>query len=175
MAILNVPIETALERKFPEWIFFVITADPSGRANIMPAGWGMVCSYQPPMFAVAVRATNYSAELIEQTGEFVAAFLAPRHARFVEPAGTQSGRDVDKFAALGLKRAPAKEVRVPLLADSPLQLECKVASATPCGDHIIFAAYVLAGHVSDEPEPKIENFRRLYVPAAPVHPGEQQA
>lgn len=168
MPLKKVSVETALDCKYPEWLLFVITADRSGRANLMPAGWAMVCSFSPRMMAVAIRATNYTAELIRDTGEFVLAFAAQRHVGLIDAAGTCSGRDMDKFEALGVGKAPSSEVKAPLLADSPLQFECKLASATPAGDHIIFAGNVVAAHIADPPERKLENFHRLYAPAEPA-------
>lgn len=170
MPVHEVTIADALLRRFPEWVFFLIARGPGGPPNLMPAGWGMLCSHEPPMFAVAVRATNHSAGQIEQSGEFVVAFLAERHVRHLEPAGTTSGRDQDKFAALGLETMPAARVRPPLLADAPLQFECRLAGRMQTGDHIVFAGEIVAAHVGDVDEPKVENFRRHYVPARPAEP-----
>lgn len=168
MAIKQVPVEEAMQLKYPEWVLFVITVSPEGKANIMPAGWAMVCSFQPRMMAIAIGAGRYTAELIRTTGEFVLAFLSERQAPLIEFAGTHTGRQVDKFEQMGLVKAPPVVIAVPLLADSPLQFECRLSSAMPTGDHTIFAAEVVAAHVSDPLEPKVENFHRLYRPAAPA-------
>ena len=34
----------AMQQKFPEWIVMVVSRDANGQANVMPAGWGMICS-----------------------------------------------------------------------------------------------------------------------------------
>ncbi len=175
MKTVRIDVETALNRKYPEWVFFLLTIDLDGRANIMPAGWAMICSFQPRMIAIAVDASNYSAKLIEAAGQFVVAFAGPQHADRIEPAGQRSGRNTDKFAALGLEHTPAAVVDVPILTDSPLQFECQVASSMPAGDHIIVAAHVVAAHVCDPPIPKLENFHRLYRPAKPDDCGLQDS
>ncbi|MFH1609525.1 MAG: flavin reductase, partial [Candidatus Bipolaricaulota bacterium] len=44
--------------------------------------------------------------------------------------GSRSGREVDKFAELGLQTEPAKEVPVPLLTGCAVAYECRVVART---------------------------------------------
>ena len=67
----------AMKRKYPEWVVLVVTVDAQGKVDIMPAGWAMIASGKPPMFAVAVGHTRYTHELIAQAKEFVIAFPSP--------------------------------------------------------------------------------------------------
>ena len=53
--------------------------------------------------------------------------------RAVDWCGVKSGRDVDKFAAMHLTAAPAAKVDTVLLAESPVNLECKVRQVIPPG------------------------------------------
>ena len=40
-AVKQVDIAEARAKKYPEWIALVITHDPDGHDNVMPAGWCM--------------------------------------------------------------------------------------------------------------------------------------
>ena len=52
--------------------------------------------------------------------------------RAVDWCGVKSGRDVDKFAALGLHAGPGTvHPGCPILAESPLALECRVTQTSP--------------------------------------------
>ena len=63
--------------------------------------------------------------------------------------GVKSGREVDKFAAMGLHAVPAAQVDTVLLEESPLNLECKVTQRIPLGSHDLFLAEVVAVDVDE--------------------------
>jgi len=61
----------------------------------------MIVSHVPPMMAVSIGKTRYSLEVFRHAGQFVIAFPSERQKDEAMLFGTQSGRDVDKFAAAG--------------------------------------------------------------------------
>ena len=61
----------------------------------------------------------------------------------------KSGRDTDKWKDTGLTKAPASKVSVPLIQESPVNLECKVVRADELGSHHMFLAEVVAVDVDD--------------------------
>ena len=103
----------------------------------------------------------------ELTGEFVFAWAGEGQAELVDYAGSHTGADVDKFADFDIPTAPAAVVHVPLLAEAVANLECKLHSATPAGDHTIFIGQVVAAHLPDEPIAKLDNFAGTYAVARP--------
>jgi len=158
----------ALGRKYPEWIVLVVARDRQGKANLMPAGWGMICSGHPPMVCVAIGHTRYTHRCIEETGEFVFAWAGEGQAKLVEYSGSHTGAEVDKFREFNIPTAPAAVVNVPLLAEAAANLECKVHQAVTTGDHTIFVGEVVAAHVPDVPIAKLDNFAGTYAVARPV-------
>lgn len=168
-------IATALAGKYPEWIVLVITYDPRGRGDLMPAGWCMICSGQPPMLAVAVGKSRHTHHLIEQTGEFAIAWAGEGQRELVDYCGTHSGRDVDKIAVLGLRTSPGVATCVPLIEGCARSFECRLAASLPTGDHTIFVGEVLAAHVADPPVANLVNFGGWYTPALPATPPPAQA
>lgn len=60
--------------------------------------------------------------------------------------GGCSGRDVDKFQAFGLVKAPTLKVNAPVLEVAYAAYECRVAARYPSGDHECFFGEIVAVH-----------------------------
>jgi len=167
-SLTRVPVGEAIARKYPEWVAFVVACDAKGKPNLMPAGWVMFASGEPPMLAVAIAHSRYTHQLIEQTGEYVIAFAGQGQEELIRRAGSSSGRDVDKFAQFQIETAPGEMIRCPLLVGAAINFECRIEQRAPAGDHSIFIGRILAAHVPDPPIPKLENFgQERYLVAAP--------
>ena len=120
----------------------VCSMDGEGKKNIMTAAWtGTICS-DPVMVSVSIRPERYSHSLISASGEFVLSLPTRRLARAVDFCGVRSGRDVDKFAVLGLTECSSSSIRTPGIAESPVNLECRVTEIRPLGSHDLFLAEV---------------------------------
>ena len=61
----------------------------------------------------------------------------------------RSGRDYDKFREMGLTAVPSEKVAAPLIAESPVNIECRVRQVLPLGTHDMFVAEVV-GVQADE-------------------------
>lgn len=164
----QVGVSEAMSKKYPEWVIMVVSRDGDGRPNVMPAGWGMVCSGQPQLVCVSVALTRYTHECIEATGEYVFAWAGEGQAELVEQTGNVSGRDIDKFEEFEIATAPAAEIDVPLLAEAAINLECEVRDSHPSGDHTIFVGEVVAAHLPETPVATLLNFGGRFSAAAPV-------
>ena len=111
------------------------------KPNLITVGWaGTVCT-RPPMVSISLRPERYSYGLIKTSGLFAVNLPTEALVRAVDWCGVKSGRDVDKFAALGLHAQPgAVHPDCPILAESPLALECRVTQTIPLGSHELFLA-----------------------------------
>lgn len=119
------------------------------KPNLFTVAWcGTVCT-QPSMVSISVRPERYSYGLIKESGEFVINLTTEALVRATDWCGVKSGRDVDKFAACGLTAASAAKVSAPLLAESPVNMECKVTQIIPLGSHDLFLAEVVACDVDE--------------------------
>ncbi len=158
----------AMRKKYPEWVVLIATVDPQGVPDVMPAGWAMVASHNPPMFAVSVGHGRYTHELIRQQKEFVVAFPGPGLESAIEYTGSCSGRDVkDKLDRSGLKTLESEQVGPPLLADCVVNLECGLAGELEAGDHTIFLGRVVAAHVEEDVSARLLNFDGTFSVAVP--------
>ena len=127
----------------------LVSCGAGEKANLITIAWaGTVCT-QPPRVAISVRPTRHSYGLILESGAFVVNLPTTALAKAVDWCGVKSGREVDKFAALGLHAAPAAKVSCPLLAESPVNLECKVFQRLSLGSHDLFLADVVAVDVDE--------------------------
>ncbi len=116
-------------------------------ANILTVAWaGTVCS-DPPMLSISVRPERHSYALIKESGEFVINLPTQDLVRALDYCGVRSGRDTDKWKDCGLTRAESKTVCCPAIAESPVNIECRVRSVQELGTHTMFTADVTAVRV----------------------------
>ena len=119
------------------------------RPNIITIAWaGTVCT-NPPMLSISVRPGRFSYEMLRKTGEFVVNLPTEEMVYAVDYCGVRSGRDVDKFEKTGLTKEKADFVKAPLIAESPVNIECQVTQEIPLGSHSLFLAKVVGIHVSE--------------------------
>ncbi len=134
---------------YPLPVVMVSMVDGAGKYNIITIAWaGTVCT-DPPMVSISVRPERYSCPILRETGEFVINLTTRKLAFATDFCGVRSGRNVDKFSALGLTPVEASKVRAPLIKESPVNLECKVRQVLPLGSHDMFLAEIVAVHVDE--------------------------
>lgn len=120
------------------------------RPNLITLAWvGTLCS-DPPAVGIAVRPQRFSHGLIVEAGEFAVNLPSAGQVAVVDYCGHVSGREVDKWAACGLTAVPGSKIQVPLVAECPVGLECRVSHRLALGSHDLFVGEVLAVQVSDE-------------------------
>ena len=134
---------------YPLPAVMVSVSDRKGNDNIITVAWaGTVCT-NPPMVSISVRPERYSYHMIKETGEFVINLTNRNLAFATDYCGVKSGREVDKFKEMHLTKEQAEKVKVPLIKESPVNIECKVRECKELGSHHMFLADVLAVHVDE--------------------------
>ena len=129
---------------YPAPAVLVTCADGEGKTNMLTLAWaGTVCS-DPPMLSVSIRKERFSHHMIKKTGEFVVNLTTEKLVRAADFAGVRSGRDTDKWKETGLTPGKAFEVNVPVIAESPVNIECRVKQVLELGSHDMFVAEVVA-------------------------------
>lgn len=131
---------------YPIPAVLVSCGEYGGARNVLTVAWtGVVCS-DPPMCSIAIRPSRFSYGLIRKSGEFAVNLTTAAMARAVDWCGVKSGRDLDKFKEMKLTALPAKHIHAPLIAESPVNLECRVREMRELGSHNLFIAEILAVH-----------------------------
>lgn len=128
----------------------ITTADGEGHTDMMTAAWvGTVCS-DPVMVSVSVRPSRLTHDYIEKTGDFVVNLTTKELVRATDWVGVKSGRDVDKWKAMGLTPFDSKYVKSPGIAESPVCLECVVRQQLELGTHTMYIGEVLSTDIDDK-------------------------
>lgn len=134
---------------YPLPAVLISVADSAGNVNLFTVAWtGTVCS-DPPMVSISVRPERYSYHMIEETGEFVVNLTTKSLAYATDYCGVRSGRDTDKWREMKLTPLKGEHVQAPMVAESPVNLECRVMQRLELGTHTMFLAKVLAVHVDE--------------------------
>lgn len=128
----------------------MVTSSYEGKDNVFTVAWTGVLNTQPPKTYISVRPQRYSYELIKNSGEFVINLTTKDMVRAADWCGTYTGRKVDKFQKLGLEKLQAQNVSSPILACSPVALECKVCDIVEMGTHHMFIADIVGVSVEEK-------------------------
>jgi flavin reductase (DIM6/NTAB) family NADH-FMN oxidoreductase RutF len=120
-----------------------------GEENILTVGWAGTINTNPPMLSISVRPERHSYELIRSSKEFVVNLTTKDMAWATDYCGVVSGRDVDKFAKCGFNKQKADVVSCPMIAESPVNIECRVTEEKKLGSHSMFIAKVVAVHADE--------------------------
>ena len=130
---------------------FLLSAKAGDRVNGCITNTCIQVASSPVRVAFSVLNGNLTCEVLKEGGVFCLTVLdqsvTPETIRHF---GAQSGRDVDKFKELQLTARPAEKVGAPLIAESPVNIECKVRQVLPLGSHDMFLADVVAVHADEK-------------------------
>lgn len=110
--------------------------------NIITVAWAGTVSSSPARLSISVRPSRYSYDIIKETGEFVVNLVNKKLVCATDYCGVKSGRDINKFTQMHLTPLPSKTIAAPGIAESPVNIECRVAQIIPSGSHDIFIADV---------------------------------
>jgi flavin reductase (DIM6/NTAB) family NADH-FMN oxidoreductase RutF len=133
---------------YPSPAALITSVDAKGRPNIVTLGECFNVSIRSPVIVgIAIRTATHSHGLIRERGEFTVNLPTVALLERVDGIGMVSGRDCDKFERFGLTALPAQRVAPPLIAECPVNLECKVLDEQEVGDHNLFLGEVLVQHV----------------------------
>lgn len=120
------------------------------KSNIITVAWTGIINTVPPKTYISVRPSRYSYDLIKESGEFVVNLTTADLIKKADFCGIYTGAKVDKFAKCGFDKEEASEVSCPVIAQSPLSLECKVTDIIELGSHHMFLADIVAVDVDEE-------------------------
>ena len=119
-------------------------------SNIITIAWTGIINSHPPMTYISVMPRRQSHSIISEKREFVINLTTSELAKAMDFCGVRSGRDVDKFDHLGLTREAGDIVSAPMIAESPVNIECKVTDIKEFPSHDMFIAEIVAVHVDEK-------------------------
>ncbi len=138
---------------FPVPAVMVSCCAPGGsKQNIITLAWVGILSSDPPVIGICIRPSRYSYGLIRDTGDFVVNVPSEVQVKALDYCGVVSGRDVDKFKECKLTAMPGKLVMSPVIAECPVNIECKVSRVISdySESHHMFLGEVVSVDVSKD-------------------------
>jgi len=136
---------------YPMPVMLVAVRTGEGRANVLPIAWGGIVWGSPPMLALEIGSAHYSTPFIDREGNFTVNI--PRSSQVVEAdyCGLVSGKkDPDKPATCGWTMVPSSQISSPLIAECPLNFECRVVRKVEVGSGAFYLVQVLETHADQE-------------------------
>lgn len=127
----------------------LISCAHGGKDNLITIAWTGIINSEPAKTYISVRPSRYSYDLIKESGEFCINMPSSHIVRSIDFCGVKSGREIDKFAACKLTREKASVASCPMVAESPVSIECKVTEIVPLGTHDMFIADIVAVNIDE--------------------------
>jgi len=154
----------------PRPIAFVSSMDAAGVHNLAPFSFFTVASANPPIVCFcpmirgaasnSLKPTKDTLRNIIETREFVVNIVSEEFAKQMNACSAELPPEVDEFLVSGLTPLASEVVRPPRVAESHVQMECRLqqvihVSTEPLGGSLVLGE-VLRFHVSAS---LLDNFR----------------
>lgn len=138
----------------PRPIAFVTTLSKEGVVNLAPFSYFNGVSSSPPIIMIAVGSRREGKKdtwrNIEDTGEFVVNVVVPELMGAVIIGAQNHPPDVSELELAKLTPRPSKKVKVPRLAESPINLECVLYRLVEVEGTALILGRVVLYQVRDE-------------------------
>ena len=134
---------------YPLPAVMVSCGDTPENYNVLTVAWTGTIASDPPLCYVSVRKRRHSHEIILRNKEFVINLTTEKLVDKTDFCGVRSGRDLNKWKILNLTPERGQVVKAPLIAESPVNLECKVLEVKEFKSHDMFIAEVVAVNVDE--------------------------
>lgn len=128
---------------YPEPALLVATYDAEGKANVMTAAWGGICSSDPLSLMVAVRPERWTHDALLSRKAFTVGIPSESMVEATDFVGIASGRRYDKCAMAGLTPVRSDAVDAPYMAECPIVLECTLSQSISLGVHTMMIGAIV--------------------------------
>lgn len=142
----------------PRPIAWITTIDEEGHVNAAPFSSFNYVATSPPMLAVNIATRPGSGESkdtalnIMASKEFVVNVATLDNLELMHQSAQEFPREISETEMLGIALLPSKHVKVPRIAISPIQMECKLDQVVHLGRGIntLYIGEVVAFHLSEK-------------------------
>ncbi|MFZ9301340.1 MAG: flavin reductase family protein, partial [Chitinophagaceae bacterium] len=124
----------------PRPICFASTINQEGEVNLSPFSYFNLFSVQPPIciFSPSRRlrdnTTKHTLDNLAEIGECVINIVTYDMVAQTSLASCEFAKGVNEFIKAGFTMLPSELVKPPRVAESPVQLECKINQVIPLGE-----------------------------------------
>jgi len=130
-----------------------------GLINLAPYSFFNAVAYDPPtiVFSSSRQAGDKRKDTlthIEETGEFVVNIVVDDIAEAMNRTAAEYPSEVSEFEIAGLTPAPSERVKPPRVAESPVNMECRLLQVVPLGQgdhqHGLVIGQIVLMHIRDD-------------------------
>jgi flavin reductase (DIM6/NTAB) family NADH-FMN oxidoreductase RutF len=143
----------------PRPIAWVTTLNSSGGVNLAPFSAFNYMGNDPGIVAFSPGKTKQTLVNLEREREFVVNLVPVALLEAMNLSATDFPPEVSELDIAGLTTAPSVQLRTPRVAQSPVNLECRLHSVLEIGNNRVVIGEVLEFHIADE----FVDAQRLYV------------
>jgi len=144
----------------PRPIAWVSSISREGQANLAPFSYFMAITDEPPTiaFSCSPRAGQRKDTLrnVEATGQFVVNVVVDDIAEAMNKTAAEYPAEVNEFQVAGLTPVPSDIVRPPRVAESPVNMECRLNQVVPIGEgsrqHGLVIGEIVLMHLRGTPQ-----------------------
>ena len=124
----------------------LVGAMVNDKPNFMTAAWCGIAASAPPAISVALRRARYTFEGVKATGTFSINIPSAGQAQIVDFCGIYSGHRQDKSEIFQVEFGDLKTA--PLIAECPVNLECKVIHTLDLNSHMLFVGEIMESYIN---------------------------
>lgn len=128
----------------------MVTCGNLEKSNIITLAWTGTINSEPPMTSISIRKDRFSHDIIAKEGCYTINLVTRELCKKADFCGVKSGRDIDKSKVLGIDLTPASVVSSPLIANSPVNIECVLERIIELGSHDMFMGKVVSVSVANK-------------------------
>ena len=139
-------------------------------SNIITIAWIGVVGSKPPAIGISLHKNRYSLSLLRQTGEFTVNIPSQDDYIKVDYCGLVSGKNLNKFKKTGFTKIEGNKVRVPIIKECPVNIECEILKELDMSDWVLVIGEILevnidSDKINPDGEVSIEKINPLvYIP-----------
>lgn len=125
----------------------LVGAMVEGKANFMAVAWLSRVNLKPPMISVSINKARHTRRGIVENGTFSVCLPSVDMREVTDYCGVVSGRKVDKSQLFDVFYGELKTA--PMIAECPLNMECRLAQTVELPTHGIFVGEIVAAYCEE--------------------------
>jgi flavin reductase (DIM6/NTAB) family NADH-FMN oxidoreductase RutF len=126
----------------------LVGSQVEGKANFMTVAWCGIASQKPPAISVAIRTNRHTLKGITEYLSFSVNIPKADMAKRVDYCGIYSGNSRDKSTVFTTFKGIL--AGVVLIAECPVNLECKVIHRLELGSHVLVVGEIVETYVTSD-------------------------